>query len=252
MKNTRKLIPAIAMLLVSAVMMSTASFAWFTMNSKVEATGISMTAVAPASLWIAQETADSSEPAWLSAIALVNENTDTNGSGYLYLPVTPKADTAMEFETVKDATKVNINGQAPQDAEMVDSNSYYMDDFLLKLDGQTGDKSNVTVKAAVSLPTGNATVDTADKIWDALRVAFVIGGEIKATLDFSTLNAAGASTLTFTDAETLVELEAAATTPTTVTAYAWFEGTDAACINANAFNEQLFNITLVFELANTN
>ena len=249
MKNTRKLIPAIAMLLVSAVMMSTASFAWFTMNSKVEATGISMTAVAPASLWIAQETADSSEPAWLSAISLENENTATNGDKYQYLPVTPKADTAMEFETVKDATKVTIDGKAPQGAEMVDSNSYYMDDFLLKLDGQTGDKSNVTVKAAVSLPTG-AAVDTADKIWDALRVAFVIGGEVKATLDFSTLNAAGASELTFTAAATLVELTAAATAPTTVTAYAWFEGTDDACINANAFNEQLFNITLVFELAN--
>ena len=44
MKKMRRLIPAIAMLLVSAVMLSTASFAWFTMNEKVEATGMTVQA----------------------------------------------------------------------------------------------------------------------------------------------------------------------------------------------------------------
>ena len=44
MKLTRKLIPAMIMLLVSAVLMSTASFAWFSMNEVVEATGMEVTA----------------------------------------------------------------------------------------------------------------------------------------------------------------------------------------------------------------
>lgn len=44
MKNTRKLIPALAMLLVSAVMMSTASYAWFSMNTTVIADGMQITA----------------------------------------------------------------------------------------------------------------------------------------------------------------------------------------------------------------
>ena len=44
MKLTRKLIPAFIMLLVSAVLMSTASFAWFSMNETVEATGMQVTA----------------------------------------------------------------------------------------------------------------------------------------------------------------------------------------------------------------
>ncbi len=52
MKNTRKLIPAIAMLLVSAIMMSTASYAWFSMNSEVKATGMQVTAKAESSLLI--------------------------------------------------------------------------------------------------------------------------------------------------------------------------------------------------------
>jgi hypothetical protein len=46
MKATRKLIPAIAMLLISAVMMSTATFAWFSTNSTVDVTGMTITAKA--------------------------------------------------------------------------------------------------------------------------------------------------------------------------------------------------------------
>lgn len=46
MKLTRKLIPAFIMLLVSAVLMSTASFAWFAMNNNVTATGMSVSAKA--------------------------------------------------------------------------------------------------------------------------------------------------------------------------------------------------------------
>lgn len=52
MKKMRKLIPAFAMLLVSAIMMSTASFAWFTMNEEVTATGMQVQAQAAGSLII--------------------------------------------------------------------------------------------------------------------------------------------------------------------------------------------------------
>lgn len=48
MKLTRKLIPAFIMLLVSAVLMSTASFAWFAMNTEVNATGMQVTATSDA------------------------------------------------------------------------------------------------------------------------------------------------------------------------------------------------------------
>ena len=44
MKATRKLIPAFAMLLIAAVMMSTATFAWFSTNATVTADGMAITA----------------------------------------------------------------------------------------------------------------------------------------------------------------------------------------------------------------
>lgn len=44
MKATKKIIPALVMLLVSAVLLSTASYAWFSMNTTVTATGMNITA----------------------------------------------------------------------------------------------------------------------------------------------------------------------------------------------------------------
>lgn len=42
MKHSRKLIPAIALLVLSVVLMTTATFAWFSMNSRVTVTGMQM------------------------------------------------------------------------------------------------------------------------------------------------------------------------------------------------------------------
>ena len=54
----KKLIPAIVMLIVSAVVLSTASYAWFTVGTDVQATGMSVKATAPSSILIAGELAD--------------------------------------------------------------------------------------------------------------------------------------------------------------------------------------------------
>ncbi len=55
MKKTRKLIPAIAMLLMSTVMMSTASFAWFSMNTETNVSGMQVQATAGGSLIISDQ-----------------------------------------------------------------------------------------------------------------------------------------------------------------------------------------------------
>lgn len=48
----KKLIPAVVMFTASAVMLSTATYAWFTMNKEVQVTGLNMTATAGRSLEI--------------------------------------------------------------------------------------------------------------------------------------------------------------------------------------------------------
>ena len=51
----KKLIPAMCLLLVSAVLMGTSTFAWFTMNTTVTASGMKVNAVVPKSLVISTE-----------------------------------------------------------------------------------------------------------------------------------------------------------------------------------------------------
>lgn len=56
MKKMRKLIPAFSMLLVAAIMLSTASYAWFTMSTKATAEGMKVKATASSSLLIVDAT----------------------------------------------------------------------------------------------------------------------------------------------------------------------------------------------------
>lgn len=55
MKAMKKLIPTICMLLVSAVLLGTSTYAWFSMNKSVTATGMQVKATTPASVEISQD-----------------------------------------------------------------------------------------------------------------------------------------------------------------------------------------------------
>lgn len=57
MKKFKKLIPAFCMLLVSAVMLGTTTFAWFSINSEVKATGMNVTAKSETEYFIIADTA---------------------------------------------------------------------------------------------------------------------------------------------------------------------------------------------------
>jgi len=63
MRGTRKLLPALAMLLVAFVVMTTASYAWFTMNRSVSVTGMKVNVTAESNLLIANSSAGTSKAA---------------------------------------------------------------------------------------------------------------------------------------------------------------------------------------------
>jgi hypothetical protein len=63
MKKTLKLIPALAMLLISAILVSTSTYAWFSMNSTVTATGMKVKAMAEKGLLI-NEVALATDSGW--------------------------------------------------------------------------------------------------------------------------------------------------------------------------------------------
>lgn len=113
MKLTRKLVPAFAMLLVAAVMMSTASFAWFSMNTQVKATGMSVTAKTPASLeisadqlhWSYSVTPTSASATELEPITYYDSATEGKDGWYV-----PAANNAIQADgnTTKELNDANI------------------------------------------------------------------------------------------------------------------------------------------------
>ena len=103
MKKMRRLIPAIAMLLVSAVMLSTASFAWFTMSENASATGMQVQAKASGSLLIDNKPLN-------DASKLTSVSLDTGA--HVLTPITIKKDTSNQNTT--------ITWQKPKDGNLVD------------------------------------------------------------------------------------------------------------------------------------
>lgn len=60
----KKLIPALAMLLVSAILLGTSTYAWFSMNTQVTATGMQVKAIAEDGLLIKNELDDDTAANW--------------------------------------------------------------------------------------------------------------------------------------------------------------------------------------------
>lgn len=105
MKKFRKLVPAFAMLLVSATVLASTTFAWFSMNNKVTATGMEVTAKANTQYLVIAKTAEeitrTSNPATTDTLAQ-NKMTVTGGidDGTTVYPVSKNGDTALTVGTV--------------------------------------------------------------------------------------------------------------------------------------------------------
>ena len=243
MKLSRRLIPAIAMLMVSAVLMSTASFAWFSMNDEVTATGISVTAQAPtASLLISQ----SQNTDYVSAIALTNENTsltgnilpaaDLNNNGTIsFYKLNGDAEAGVDGDDGSFSVKVGDEGF---ENHFVASNDYFKETFYLKLDAaESATAKPVSVTATWAANTGNQVIR------DAIHVLLVVGTTV-VELDM------GAAVTNEEDGVTSVTAALAniGATAQLVTVYVFLDGEDADCVNKNITTNLKANIDLAFTI----
>ena len=100
MKKMRRMIPALCMLLVSAIMLSTASYAWFTMNEQVEATGMQVQAQAGGAMIIGTELLTESDQSWTADFATTSGN-----------------------KKISPMTRLDGGWKVPADPELVDGTS---------------------------------------------------------------------------------------------------------------------------------
>ena len=86
MKRFSKLIPAIVLLLVSAIMMSTATYAWFSMNNRVTVTGMEVKTKVSSNLLIAEDNVEDDFTTRLSQTqkGLLEPVSSINGTAFYY------------------------------------------------------------------------------------------------------------------------------------------------------------------------
>ena len=233
----KKLIPALALLLVSAVMLGTSSFAWFSMNTSVTATGMSVTATAPTSLLISTTSATAG---FGSTVAL---SSDTSVAGSV-VPVTDThSGTTYTFYKLTSAAQatVNENGAltgAAASAEVTENDyytatsvDYFKDSVWLKLEGATGTKQ-LKVSAAY-------TADPDQLVKTAMHILFVNPADGTIALDYDMTNESTASNLA------ILTAGAAATA---YDIYYFLDGADAECKNVNLTANTAMSVTLTFTI----
>ena len=101
MKKFKKLIPALCMLLISAVLMGTSTYAWFSMNMSVTATGMTVTAKSN-STYLLIDTVDNAATKTASAVTKIA----TNHSATIY----PVAFNDTADEKTVNGVNVPVNG----------------------------------------------------------------------------------------------------------------------------------------------
>lgn len=205
----KKIIPAVGMLALSATMLSTSTYAWFTMNKEVQMTGLNMTATVGEGMEISLASVDASdnitapttahpddtetEKGWKSAV-VVDEYYSTIGkfkpasstTGVTLFDAVNSSDAGRKASKFTDITsaenakvKASIRDKIKTGTEITvdEANSgYYVDiPVYLRTNKSGTDSEDIYYKMIISPldKDGKAsTVDT-DTLYKAVRVAFM-------------------------------------------------------------------------------
>ena len=163
MKATRKLIPAFAMLLIAAVMMSTATFAWFTTNGTVGATGITVNAKANNTYLIINDTGSFTETAE-TLPDLRNITLTTNNTGNLY-PVSWAGTTSSALWESGVGTSYTEGAASSGLTEVAAGNGTHYVELTLYIKVANGyeDAKNLKLKSATATGAAALTPNSSSK-----------------------------------------------------------------------------------------
>lgn len=265
MKKFKKLIPAFCMLLVSAVMLGSSTFAWFSMNNKVTATGLDVTAKSNTQFLVISDSND--------ALA-ADYNTTTIGAAYqarANLPVGFNEGTADEKKVLpvsinktgaelklwdkKQDEQVKIAADAWYTAQSTvydgtGANGTSKDDTTLvnvkTVSGNDLEQYRLTYKVYLSLAKGSDDMTGSIKITatfdadsdNAVSLRVVIGNSYYDFSKADTSNAATGAAGTHLKVGSFVE----------VTIYAYIDGTSSTVNSAATLTALKGSASLAFEV----
>ena len=274
MKRTRKLIPAIAMLLISAVMMTTASFAWFSMNTSVTAGGMNVEATTAMNLVISNNGSNG----WASQTNAADTTKKTLNPSSTAIPATPST-ADLSFFTVPSAG-VNPDSGAMKDGAVVTAatsgTDYVKYSFYVKIDGVAGSvQKNLYVeeisvantpssaissalRVAVTAQNADGTDAATSTIYQYIFApvtgysATYKGLVATRTAEETSKNVLSADNVTISTAGTNTTLgRVTADSSVKIDVYVWYEGQDASCTTSNSVNVEELAISIKFAMNDT-
>ena len=241
----KKLILAFCILLISAVIVGASSYAWFSMNSSVQAKGMQVDVIVPSTLTISV-TSESSD--FQDSVTLVNAS--DMGSTIVpsaYAP-TPNASNERDFFVLSDAAMATVNengvlgtiaGSSDNPATIADNDyydastsDYFKDTVWLKYDSEAADVLALQVKVEWH------NLSVSDEIRNAFHVLFIDeNGAV--LLDYDMSNAA-------TNQNLNLSLTSGAAAGTKVTVYGFVDGNDPQCKNTAITVDATLSVRITF------
>ena len=243
MKAMRKILPALCMLLVSAVMLGSSTFAWFSSNSSVTATGMHLTAEAAESLFISN-TAGYAEDTFKASVVFTSENilnTKVKPVAYENLEKL-KANTFYRIKD-EDMDKIGADGKVDDFTLTAAKNNttdmnknVFKESFKLKVAGSQAKKISVT--AAFT------DASAANAMKNMIHVV-LINNKMENDEDIKNIDMGN-------DNKTIVLIDSltANSDSDEWIVYVFVDGNDTDCKNQNATAEFNFEIKLTFTMEN--
>ncbi len=244
----RKLLPAFAMLTVSAISLTSATYAWFTMNKSVTVNGMQLKAKAETGLVVSNATDgtyDETAATTKNAVAQLYPGSTYDLSTWLH-STSGKTDAANTQKAYTAGTAWTSN---------TDCGNYVVHDFYLK--GATADATPLTsldinkVEAKVSSSAPSQELSKALRVgikFDGSSNIYIYAPVTGYTATVSVQKVAGAYSSTAADRESVSALAGSVkSTDTAITSlparttdspihasvYIWYEGEDANCKSDN-------------------
>lgn len=242
MTKFKKIIPALCMLLISAVLMGTSTYAWFSMNTQVSVKGMKVTANSTNLFLQISSSATFTDP----ATSVDYQETE----GTKLKPATPVlAAENASIEKWQTATSNNpgdaLSGADKTIADIVTGslNEYvYSKELHFRIAPNSTATATNLVIAGVTMEGGNSS-----KVLNkALRVA-VAGADGVQVWTYAN----GTWTKDAGKSATAI-LATVTTTDATATLYIWFDGTDENCTTNNAANLDTLTFTVTFSVTAAN
>lgn len=162
MKKFKKVIPALCMLMVSAIMLGSSTYAWFSMNKEVKAEGMNVTAKANTTYLEISTTENSG---YATSVTISNAAKSVYPCAYASSAISGTEITAGKFYTANstDFDKSNENVTNYKEVELTENEYFYKNTLYLKL-SKDSEAYNQGLKITYNAGSSHAAVKAVVKI----------------------------------------------------------------------------------------